>query len=48
VTKDALKAGVANVKQQCEGAMVGLIKELEKHFPKHQIMMRLGVFYPQF
>jgi hypothetical protein len=38
---------MANVNQQCEGAMVGLIKELESHFPKHQIMTMLGVVYPQ-
>jgi hypothetical protein len=45
--RDVFKTIVANVKQQCEGATVGLIKELEKHFPKHQVMMTLGVVYPQ-
>jgi hypothetical protein len=47
VTKDVFKIVVANVKQQCEGATIGLIKKLEKHFPKHQVMMTLGVVYPQ-
>ncbi len=46
VTKDVFKIVVANAKQQCEGAMVSLIKELEKHFPKHQVMMTLGVISP--
>ncbi len=48
MTKDAFKATMANVKQQCEGAMAGLIKELERHFPEHQVMMTLGAVYPQF
>jgi hypothetical protein len=47
MTKNAFKAIVANVKQQCEGAMVGLIKELGRHFPNHQVMTTLGVVYPQ-
>lgn len=46
VNKDVFKTIVANVKQQCEGATVGLIKELERCFPKHQIMMTSGVVYP--
>ncbi len=47
MTKNAFKVIMANMNQQCEGAMVGLIKELERHFPKHQIMTTLGVVYPQ-
>jgi len=26
----------------------GFIKELEWHFPKHQVIIALGVVYPQF
>ncbi len=48
MNKDVFKIVVANVKQQCEGAMVSLIKELERRFPNHQIMMMLGVVYPNY
>jgi len=46
VIENVFKAVVANVKQQCEGAMASLTKKLERFFPKHQVMMMLGVVYP--
>jgi hypothetical protein len=45
VIKDAFQVVVANVKQQCERVMVGLIKEFERHFLKHQVMTTLGAIY---
>ncbi len=44
--KDVFQVVVANVKQQCERAVVGLIKEFERRFLKHQVMMTLGAIYP--
>jgi hypothetical protein len=39
---------VDKVKQQREGITNNLIKELEWHFLKHQVMRTLNVVYPQF
>ncbi len=36
------------VKDECEGITWGLMSELEKCFPKHEVMIALGVIYPQF
>ncbi len=36
------------VKEECEGITWGLMLELEKCFPKHEVMIALGVIYPQF
>jgi hypothetical protein len=36
------------VKKECEGATWGLVFELEKYFLEHEMMIVLGVVYPQF
>jgi hypothetical protein len=39
---------VNKVKEECEGVTWGLMSELEKCFPEHEVMIVLGVIYPQF
>ncbi len=48
ITREAFKLVVDKVKQQREGITNNLIKELEWHFLKHQVMRTLNVVYPQF
>ncbi len=36
------------VQEECEGITWGLMFELGKCFPKHEVMTTLGVIYPQF
>jgi hypothetical protein len=36
------------VKEKCEGIAYGLMSKLEKCFPKREVMIALGVIYPQF
>jgi hypothetical protein len=36
------------LKDTCEGGTQHVVGELEQHFPKHDVMIALGVVYPQF
>jgi hypothetical protein len=36
------------VKEECEGVAWGLVLELEKRFPDHEVMIALRVIYSQF
>jgi hypothetical protein len=36
------------LKDACEGGTWHVVGELEQHFPKHDVMIALGVVYPQF
>lgn len=36
------------MKDECQGVANGLIQELEKLFLEHEIMIVLGVIYPQY
>ncbi len=48
VIKVAFSMVVNNFKEECEGATQGLILELDMQFPKQEIMITLGVVYPQY
>jgi hypothetical protein len=48
ITKLALSRVVSKVKDECEGAIWGLVSKLEKQFPWHEVMIALGVIYLQF
>ncbi len=45
ITKLALSWVINKVKEECEGAAWGLVLELEKQFPNHEVMIALGVIY---
>jgi hypothetical protein len=48
VTKDVFNQAINKVKDECEGAFQGFILKLEHCFPQHEVMIALGVIYPQF
>jgi hypothetical protein len=48
VTRDDWALSVQFAKQQCTCATNGLIKELERRFPAHELMNAMGIIYPHY
>ncbi len=48
ITKIAFNQTINKVKDECKGVAHGLVFELEKQFPEHEVMTILGVTHPQF
>ncbi len=48
ITKIAFNQTINKVKDECKGVAHGLVFELEKQFPEHEVMTILGVIHPQF
>jgi len=48
VTIIAFNMAMNKVKEKCEGAIRKLISKLEIQFPEQEIMIALGVVYPQY
>jgi hypothetical protein len=48
VTKDDWALSIQFAKQLCTYAANGSIKELERHFPTHELMNAMGIIYPHY